>query len=131
MLRYTKPAMFILIALLTISFNSIYAISNLPGDDDYAAFAEEMPSPIGGMAAIQKNVTYPSMAKQARVEGKVFLLAYIDENGGVDNVKVIKGIGAGCDEAAASAIKKVKFNPGKAKGQPIKVKLSLTLTFKL
>lgn len=103
----------------------------ISGDEEYLAFAEEMPSPIGGLEALMKNVTYPSFAKKAGVEGKVYLLAYINENGSVDDVKVIKGIGAGCDEAAIDAIKKSKFNPGKNKGAPVKVKLSLTINFKL
>ncbi len=120
--------------LLFILFSTIaFPISNnnLPGDEDYAAFAEEMPSPVGGMSSIQKYITYPSIAKQAGIEGKVYVLAYINDKGGVDEVKVLKGIGAGCDEAAMEAVKKSKFTPGKNKGVPLKVKLSLTINFKL
>lgn len=101
------------------------------GEEEYLAFAETMPTPVGGLESIMKNVTYPSLAKNAGVQGKVFLLAYINENGGVDDVKIVKGIGAGCDEAAIDAVKKSKFNPGKNKGLPVKVKLSLTINFKL
>ncbi len=105
--------------------------ANTTGDEEYLAFAETMPTPVGGMEALMKLISYPSIAKKAGVQGKVFLLAYINENGGVDDVKVVKGIGAGCDEAAIDAVKKSKFNPGKNKGLPVKVKLSLTINFKL
>lgn len=105
--------------------------ANTAGDEEYLAFAETMPTPVGGMEALMKLISYPSIAKKAGVQGKVFLLAYINENGGVDDVKVVKGIGAGCDEAAVDAVKKSKFNPGKNKGLPVKVKLSLTINFKL
>ena len=56
---------------------------------------------------------------------------YVNENGDVDDVKVLKGIGAGCDETAVNVIKGTKFNPGKENGIAIKVKLSLPINFKL
>ncbi len=121
----------ILLLLIFTSTNYPNNFLLLPGDEDYAAFAEEMPSPVGGMVSIQKNITYPSIAKQAGIEGKVYILAYINDKGTVDQVKVLKGIGAGCDEAAMDAVKKSKFTPGKNKGTPLKVKLSLTISFKL
>ena len=99
--------------------------------DGYLAFAEKMPSPVDGMGQIYKNITYPRVALQAKVEGKVFLLCFIDETGAVNDVKVIKGIGAGCDEAASEAVKAVKFSPGMNKGSAVKVKLSLSIVFKL
>jgi protein TonB len=58
-------------------------------------------------------------------------LVYINEKGNVDDVKIVKGIGAGCDEAAINAIKGTQFSPGKDKGVPIKTKLSMPVTFKL
>lgn len=101
------------------------------GGDTYLAFAEKMPAPDGGLESIYKHVKYPRLAQEAGIEGKVYLLAFIDESGSVKDVKVVKGIGAGCDEAATEAIKKVKFSPGVNKGQPVKVKLSLAVVFKL
>jgi protein TonB len=90
-----------------------------------------MPEPVDGMSAIYKNIQYPRVAQQAGIQGKVFLLCFIDENGSVNDVKVIKGIGAGCDEAACDAVKKIKFAPGQNQGKPVKVKLSLSVVFKL
>ena len=102
------------------------------GDNEaYLAFAEKMPAPVGGLEGIYKKIEYPRMAKQAGVEGKVFVLAFINETGGVDDVKVLKGIGAGCDEAVIDAIKSSQFEPGSHKGQSVKVKLSLSFVFKL
>jgi protein TonB len=109
----------------------ITALHFTGGDEEYLAFAETMPAPVGGLEALMKNVIYPSLAKSAGVQGKVFLLAYINENGSVAEVKVVKGIGAGCDEAAIDAVKKTKFSPGKNKNVAVKVKLSLTINFKL
>jgi protein TonB len=100
-------------------------------NNEYLAFAEEMPAPIGGLPALYKKISYPSLAKKAGLEGKVFVLTFIDEKGTVTDVKVVKGIGGGCDEAASEAIKSTKFEPGKNQGTPVKVKLSLTINFKL
>lgn len=99
--------------------------------DQYLAFAEVMPEPVGGLGSIYKKIVYPSIAKSAGLEGKVYVLIFIDEKGDVDDVKVVKGIGGGCEEAAISAIKTVKFTPGKNGGVPVKVKLSLPISFKL
>lgn len=115
-----------------IKYNSTYAAPAYPPQEDpYAAFAEVMPEPVGGMAAVVKKISYPEMARKNGVEGKVYVLVMINEKGGVDDVKVIRGIGAGCDEAAVRAVKECKFNPGKSKGAAVKVKLSLPISFKL
>lgn len=107
-------------------------ISNPPPDDAaYLPFAEVMPEPVGGLEALYKKIKYPNIAKQSGLEGKVYLLIYVNESGGVDDVKVVKSLGGGCDEAAIDAVKQTKFNPGKNKGAAVKVKLSLSINFKL
>lgn len=97
----------------------------------YFVAVEEMPEPIGGIAAIQSKIVYPEIAKRAGVEGKVYVLAFVDETGTVTDAKIIKGIGAGCDEAALDAVKKTKFKPGKQRGKPVKVQVSIPVVFKL
>jgi protein TonB len=97
----------------------------------YFVAVEEMPEPIGGIAAIQQLITYPEIAKRAGVEGKVYVLAFVDEGGNVTSAKIIKGIGAGCDEAAIDAVRQTKFRPGKQRGKPVKVQVSIPIVFKL
>jgi periplasmic protein TonB len=97
----------------------------------YFVAVEEMPEPIGGIQAIQSKITYPEIAKRAGVEGKVYILAYVNEQGNVTRAEVIKGLGAGCDEAALNAVKQTKFKPGKQRGQPVKVQVSIPIVFKL
>ena len=115
-----------------IKLNNTFAAPVCPPQEDpYAAFAETMPEPVGGMQAIVKKIVYPEIARKSGVEGKVYVLVMVNERGGVDEVKVIRGIGAGCDEAAVKAVKECKFNAGKNKGAAVKVKLSLPISFKL
>jgi len=121
------PSLFVLFLLLPT--NNLF--SQAQQGDGFLAFAEVMPEPVGGLKALYQNIVYPDIAKKAGVQGKVFALAYVNEKGEVDDVKILKGIGAGCDEAAMDGIKKAKFSPGQNKGQSVKVKLSLTINFKL
>ena len=97
----------------------------------YFVAVEEMPEPIGGIKGIQEKIEYPEIAKRAGVEGKVYILAFVDESGNVMKAQVLKGIGAGCDEAALDAVQKTKFKPGKQRGVPVKVQVSIPIIFKL
>ncbi len=117
--------------LLSAIFIILFTVETIAQEEAYKPFAQVMPEPKGGMESIYKYISYPEIAARSGIEGKVFLLVYINEKGGVDDVKVVKGIGAGCDEAAVNGLKKVEFNPGKDDGVPIKVKMSLPVTFKL
>ena len=92
---------------------------------------EQMPEPIGGIGAIQSKIVYPEIAKRAGVQGRVFVKAYVDEKGNVNKVELIRGIGAGCDEAAMDAVKSVMFKPGKQRGKPVKVQVTVPVLFKL
>lgn len=122
----------LLLSLFFFTYSNITEAKPVNGEaENYLAFAEQMPAPAGGIQEIYKKIVYPTLAKNAGVEGKVFVLAFINETGGVDDVKVLKGIGAGCDEAVIEAIKNSTFEPGKHQGQPVKVKLSLSFIFKL
>lgn len=92
---------------------------------------EEMPEPIGGIGAIQEKIVYPEIAKRAGVQGRVFVKAFVNEGGDVNKVELIRGIGAGCDEAAMEAVKTTRFKPGKQRGKPVKVQVTVPVLFKL
>lgn len=102
----------------------------LQNEPTYFVAVEEMPEPIGGLQAIQEKIIYPEIARRAGVEGKVYVLAFIDESGAVTKAEVTKGIGMGCDEAAIDAVLKTKFKPGMQRGKPIKVQVTVPITFK-
>ena len=92
---------------------------------------EQQPEPIGGIEAIQQKIVYPEIARRAGVQGRVFVKAYVDENGNVVKAEVLKGIGAGCDEAAVDAVMQTKFKPGMQRGKAVKVQVSIPIVFKL
>lgn len=96
----------------------------------YFVAVEQMPEPLGGLAEIQKRVVYPNVALQTGIEGKVFVRALINEAGVVTQTEILKGIGAGCDEAAADAVAKTIFKPGIQRGKPVKVQMTIPIVFK-
>ncbi|HEY4612798.1 MAG TPA: energy transducer TonB [Bacteroidota bacterium] len=100
-------------------------------EETYFVAVEELPEPLNGIAGIQSLVVYPEIAKRAGVEGTVFVEAFVDENGIVTKTSVVKGIGAGCDEAAMKAVEKTKFKPGKQRGKSVKVRMSIPIRFRL
>ncbi len=96
---------------------------------------EDNPTPEGGMEEfykfLGKNIRYPSQANRMGVEGRVYVQFVVGTNGEVSEVKTVKGIGAGCDEEAERVIKLTKWNPGKQRGRPVKVRMVIPVMFKL
>ena len=92
---------------------------------------EEMPELIGGLAALLREIKYPVIAKRAGVEGRVIVQFIVAEPGRVGESKVVRGIGAGCDEEALRALHTRRFRPGKQRGKAVRVKMSLPVTFRL
>lgn len=78
------------------------------------------------------NVEYPEEAKNAGTEGTVYVSFIIDEEGRVTEPSIIRDIGDGCGDAAIDVLKKMpKWEPGKDKGEIVKVKLNLPIHFYL
>ncbi|WP_138430802.1 energy transducer TonB [Fodinibius saliphilus] len=100
-------------------------------DDKVYTVVDQMPEIKGGLPALYKKIEYPKEARRKGISGRVYLQVIVDENGDVQEPKVLKGIGGGCGEAAIDAIKDVKFTPGKQGGSAVKVKYSLPVTFRI
>jgi protein TonB len=97
---------------------------------------ENQPAPVGGYEAfykyIGKNIKYPDQARRMGVEGKVFVQFVVDKDGSITDVQVLKGIGSGCDEEAIRVVKSApKWTPGKQRGRPVRVRMSVPIAFKL
>ena len=118
--------------VLIVLLSSLAFSQNTPSEDEqYLAFATQMPELSGGMGELSKKIKYPAVAKQTNIEGKVYAMAYVDEKGNVDKVKIIKGLGAGCDEEVVRVLETSKFKPGQHEGKPVKVKTTVSVVFKL
>ena len=100
-------------------------------DEEIFIVVEEMPELIGGIASLQKEIEYPEMARQAGVNGRVFVQFVVNEEGNVIEPVVLRGIGGGCDEEAVRVIKMAKFKPGRQRGKPVRVRMVIPVLFEL
>ncbi|MFN2441722.1 MAG: energy transducer TonB, partial [Thermoanaerobaculia bacterium] len=97
---------------------------------------QEAPLRVGGdvkppVVINRVDPVYPEVARKARIQGIVIIEAIIDKRGNVTNVKVLKGLPFGLDQAAADAVRRWRFRPGTLNGQPVDVIFNLTVNFKL
>ncbi len=97
---------------------------------------EEMPSYPGGERAlleyVAKNIKYPQIARETGIQGRVFVGFVVEPDGSVSNVKILRGIGGGCDEEAMRVIKSLpKWKPGKQRGKAVRVSYQIPVVFKL
>ena len=98
--------------------------------------SEKMPSYPGGSDAMIKflvsNIKYPEEAKKNKVTGTVFVSFIVRADGSVTDVKVLRGIGSGCDEEAVRVIKLMpNWEPGVEKGKAVDVMFNLPIKFNL
>ena len=97
---------------------------------------EENPSFMGGVKEMYKflaqNLTYPSAAQRANIQGKVFLKFIVEKDGSITGVETMKGIGFGCDEEAARVVKLMpKWIAGRQNGRNVRVIFTIPVFFKL
>ncbi|MEX1212447.1 MAG: M56 family metallopeptidase [Balneolaceae bacterium] len=98
---------------------------------DVFTVVESMPELIGGLGDLQAKVVYPEQAREAGVEGRVYVQFVVNETGDVESPRVIRGIGSGADEEALRVVREAKFEPGKQRGEPVNVQYSLPIVFEL
>jgi len=108
------------------------------GEDPNQIFlvVEQPPEFPGGMQALytylNKTMRYPAQARRMGIEGSVYVSFVVDAEGKINDVQVIKGIGAGCDEEAKRVVSLLPpWKPGKQRGRPVKVRFTLPIKFKL
>ena len=97
---------------------------------------ESMPEFPGGMAGLGKylgiKIKYPEMAKEAGILGTVYVTFVVDKKGRISDVKLLRGIGGGCDEEAIRVIKSMpRWKAGKQRGKAVQVQFNLPVRFDL
>ena len=105
-------------------------------EEEIFMIVEEQAMPKGGLKKFYKyisdNLSYPSQARRMGVEGRVFLQFVVEKDGSITDIKVLKGIGSGCDEEAVKVLKSApKWKPGKQRGKAVRVRRSIPVFFKL
>jgi len=87
---------------------------------------------IARMKFLQDNIKYPAMARESGIQGTVYVTFVVERNGSVTDVKILRGIGGGCDEEAVRVVKNMpKWEPGKQRGKPVRVQFNMPIRFTL
>jgi protein TonB len=97
---------------------------------------EQMPDFPGGLEELSKflhdNIKYPQLAREDGTSGTVYITFVVSKSGKISNVKVLRGIGSGCDEEAIRVVRKMPdWKPGKQNGAAVPVQYNLPIKFNL
>ena len=97
---------------------------------------EKQPEFPGGMPGLMQyvaqNLRYPAEAQQANVSGRVFVQFVVTQTGNIQSLRILKGIGYGCDEEAVRIVSQMpKWTPGSQSGKPVAVMYNLPIQFTL
>jgi len=97
---------------------------------------EDKPLYPGGQDAMLKflgdNLKYPKIAKEAGILGVVIVQFIIEKDGTVGEVKIVRGLGGGCNEEAIRVVSMMpKWTPGRQRGKAVKVTFHIPLKFSL
>jgi len=98
--------------------------------------AEKMPEFPGGeremLRFIGDHISYPLAARETGIQGTVYVNFIIEKDGSVSQVKVLRGIGYGCDEEAMRVISLMpRWSPGMQRTIPVRVSFNMPILFKL
>ena len=102
-------------------------------DEDILTFAEQMPEFNGDLGEyLSKNISYPKIAAENKIEGKVIVQFIVEQDGTISNASVLRKMGWGMDEEAIRVIRAMpNWKPGKQNGKPVRIRYTLPVNFKL
>ena len=97
---------------------------------------EEMPQFPGGAPELMKflsmTVKYPEAAEKAGTQGRVIATFIVEKDGSISGAKVVKNVSEELDAEALRVINAMpKWTPGKQKGQAVRVKYTIPISFRL
>lgn len=106
-------------------------------DDQPFLIAETMPSFQGGDLNtfrnwVQQNVRFPQIALENGIQGRVVLTFVIEKDGRLTNIEVLQTPDRSLSEEAIRVLNKSpKWSPGKQRNQPVRVKYTLPVDFRV
>jgi len=97
---------------------------------------EQMPEFPGGDQNMRKflrdNIRYPMMARESGITGTVYVTFVVSATGQISDVKLLRGIGGGCDEEAVRVVRTMPaWIAGRQTGKPVPVQFNLPIKFSL
>ena len=120
---------------LELTFES--EIKAIQKENEYGLidFVED-PAYKGGYEAMLKflkeNIQYPKLAQEKRIEGTVYVQFVVTNSGKITNVRILRGIGDGCDEEAIRVVNMMpNWNPGRYWNAAIPAMFQIAVKFQL
>ena len=112
------------------------AVEEVIVEEEIFVIVEQVPEYPGGDEArlnfLRNNIKYPQMAREAGIQGTVYVNFTVEKDGGITQVKIARGIGGGCDEEAIRVTKMMpKWKAGKQRGKEVRVSYNMPIKFTL
>ena len=83
------------------------------------------------MQWITQNIQYPKEAAKANIEGSVIVSFFVEKDGSISNVEVIKSVHELLDKEALRVVNAMpKWKPGMENGQPVRTRFFVPISFK-
>ena len=106
------------------------------GPDEVRDVTEKRPSFPGGMGALMQylkgNVDYPIEALKENIGGRVVVAFIVEKDGSLSDVRIAKSVHPLLDAEAIRVVSSMpKWNPGLENGNPVRVKYTIPVTFRL
>jgi periplasmic protein TonB len=121
-----------------IEFNQFSLPSEEVSDEPIMFFLiEDKPEFMGGgedefRKWVLSNVSYPQIAAENGIQGTVHLKFVINKDGSVSDIAIVRGVDPSLDREAIRVISSSpRWEPGKQRGNPVRVAFSFPLTFRL
>ena len=105
-------------------------------EDEVFQVVEEQPMFPGGMEELmnylRKDMKYPKEAQEKGIQGRVIVQFVVNKDGSICDAKVVKAVDPLLDAEALRAVNDMpNWTPGKQKGEPVRVRFTLPLSFHL
>lgn len=104
--------------------------------DEVFMVVEQMPEYPGGiqelMSFLSKNIKYPASAMAKNVQGRVIVQFVVEKDGTPTEFNVVRSVDPDLDAEALRVLGEMpKWKPGMQKGQVVRVKFTVPVSFKL
>lgn len=121
---------------LNSSSDNLIRETNQEAESSIPSRVSSMPAFPGGKNSmstfLRNNMQYPPNAREKQIQGTVQVHFLVKPDGSLDKIRLVKGIGYGCDEEALRLIKSMPpWIPGYQNGKPIAVSAGLMIDFRL
>ncbi|MBI49531.1 MAG: energy transducer TonB [Crocinitomicaceae bacterium] len=79
---------------------------------------------------VSKNTKYPLIAKEAGIQGTVFVYFVVGKDGNVKDVKILRKVDPRLDKEAKRVVESLpKFEPGQQRGKSVSVQYTIPVKF--